>query len=396
MSDIASWMDTNSGKAEFGCEESEAMTFNSMVLDLPTLDGRTVRDLETAKNTDPSPLERERAIWELAYRDIPNKLDMIIKAFRNEDDPRVRYNLLWLARKLAGGDATTLVEAAMTDEDREVRDWARLHMSQITGRVYEPECNVGVVVRGCQYDQTLPLEVSGFGVMSLDGADMRAVLSPLWFERIQGRVMACPRRQTFMTDLMVEKAHFNYHEDGSDHYELYPFAGKSWWSDENTAHHRLLATPTQRTYLSGKVGEDRDNYVETTAALARAANTIRRPAAVIARDKDEVLSPDARKPMAEASIVSHVSGQYFGWGYASTKHFLANNDFLPGTVQLISPTAKETRHLMNWYMCGTFRGKTSDHNKDGYLDVNEIVCHGSPDGRLDYYGDGTFAEDPHL
>lgn len=394
---VTKWMNDHSDKPEFGLEESETLTFNSMILDLPCLDGRSIRELESAAANHSSALERERAIWELAYRGISNPLDMIAKAFRREEDRRVRYNLLWLARKLAGADARTIVETALTDQDCEVRDWARLHIGEMTRTRMESEFNTGVVVRGRQYDQTLPLEVSGFGVMSIDGADMRVTLSPLWFEQIQGRVMACPRRDTFMTNLCVEKAHANYWEDGSDHYEIYPFAGKSWWSNEYTAQHRLLASPMMRTYLSGKVGEDPTNYVAAPAALARAAMTERRDALVYAREPDEPV-PQSILPsaMMEASIVSHVSGQYFGWAFASLKHFQENNDFLPGTVQLISPTNRDTQHLVNWYMCGTFRGKTTDHNQDGYLDINEIVCHGAPDGRLDYYGDGTMAEDPHL
>ncbi|MBZ9803457.1 hypothetical protein [Mesorhizobium sp. ES1-6] len=381
------WMDERAESPEFGFDHADLVTFNSKVVELPSFDRRSVGELDHVARLDASPMQRERAIWELFYRDASSIGYSVRKYFDMEQDSRVRANLLWLARKCAPFDAISLVEHAINDSSREVRDWAKLHASEIRDVPFQSEYDKGTYVRGRSFDQTLPLEIAGFAVMPFGDVDLRVVLSPLWFAHIQGRVMACTRDETFMTRLTIEKRYAGFHPDGSDHYEIYPFIGKSWRSSEFDTEHRYLTNARQRFYLSGRVEEDPSETCDVRMGAGRAAQTTGR---LIDVEEREI----GRKNYTVRRVVSHVKGQYFGWAHASVRHYLESGDILPGTIQLINPTETSLAPLVNCYICGTFRGKIADHNGDGLLDVNDIVCHGLEDGRLDYQGDMSLAPDP--
>lgn len=384
------WMDENGASQEFGFDSADVVTFNSRVVELPTFDRRTDDELSAAAFGHQDACERERAMWELTYRHLPVSGDVLKGYFDAEPAPRVRSNLLWLARKAAPAESVGILRHALNDADRDVRDWARVHLAEITGEPLESEYSRGVYLRGTHFDQTVPLEIAGFAVVQIGDANFRVVLSPLWFARIQGRVMACTRDETFMTNLTIEKKYEGFHPDGTDHYEIYPFAGKSWASGEMETEHRYITNTVRPTYLSGRVEEDLENVRLAPMIAARGASIRARLLEV-----EERLTPAGPVVgVSQRRVVSYVKGQYFGWAFASLRHFMEHGDILPGTVQLVSPTEPEMLKLVNCYICGTFRGKLSDHNGDGLLDVNETLCHGAEDGNLDYLADGTFAPDP--
>lgn len=383
-------MDENAVSPTFGCDSADLVTFNSEVIDLPSFDHRSVDELKRDAFEETNAIQRERAIWELAYRDMSNTGQILKDAFESEPTARIRANLLWLARKTASSEVAELIDLATKDEHPEVRDWAKLHLSELRGTTFDSEYDSGVYLPDQKFDQTLPLEIAGFAVVTIGNQDLRVVLSPLWFAHIQGRVMACTREETFMSRLTIEKRYEEYHPDGSDHYEIYPFAGKSWHRSELETEHRYLTNAEQRFYFSGRVEEDCRNSRNVPMAAARCA----RVEARLIQTGETSGQSNLEEGAARKKIVSHVKGQYFGWAFASTKHYVENGDILPGTVQLINPVDPELSSMVNCYICGTFRGKVADHNGDGLLDVNEIECHGLEDGRLDYNGDGTLAADP--
>jgi hypothetical protein len=384
------WMGGNVAPTEFGFDYADLITFNSEVVELPSFDQRSLEELDLAALSAATPMARERAIWELAYRPFGCDGARLRKYFNAENDARVRANLLWLARKVVPSEAVGLLEHALEDTNPEVRDWARLHLSEIRGESFESEYEYGTYVVGRAFDQTLPLEIAGFAVMPFGERELRVVLSPLWFAHIQGRVMACTRDETFMSRLTIEKRYAGLHPDGSDHYEIYPFVGKSWHSSELDVEHRYVTKTRRPFYFSGRVEENPGHAKELDMIAARVAQTTGRLLQVYNHEA----GAEVQGHSVERRVVSHVKGQYFGWAHASLTHYVEHGDILPGTVQLISPTDPELFPLVNCYICGTFRGKLADHNGDGLLDVNEVICHGSEDGKLDYRGDGAFAADP--
>lgn len=372
-------------------ELSETVGFVNLTDDVPSFDFRSETELMEAARGHESPIERERALWEYAFRRKEHATAFLAEALRREASSAVRWNLLWVALKVGRRDAHPLLEQALRDDDREVRDWAKLFLQEVTGQRYEPEYREGTFVPGTAFDQTLPLQIAGFALINIPGlGQLRANLSPLWFAHLQGRVMACTNRSTFMNDLVIEKCIEGYHPDGSNHYEIYPFSGYSWHTSDGRTQHRYLSTYTHPFYLSGRVEDKSKGVLNLPLTVARGGSVAAGSIKVYPTGDGD--GQDAQP--FERKVVRGVRGQFFGWAYTSLDHYVEHGEILPGTCQLADPIREETRSLVNTYLCGTFRGKIADHNRDGLLDVNDIACHGTTRGQLDYAADGTMSADP--
>lgn len=391
---------------------AETLGDSSTVEQIPSFDRRSESELRDVARSHEDRVERERAIWEYAYRRGEESLPMLRDALRTEPDASVRWNVLWLALKHGREDAVPLLEAARSDAHREVRDWARVFLREVSGEPIASEYDRGVFIPDSPFDQTLPLQIAGFAILQVPGMGaMRATLSPLWFEQIMGRVLACTNRATFMRNLTIEKCLEKYHGDGSNHYEIFPFSGVSWATAEGCTQHRYESITRRTFYRSGKV-EDRTKGVDKDlpVILNRKAAVTSETLAVLPADKIDFggfIARESSQPvnttaiadgkgirLLNGTVVRTVRGQFSGWAHTSLAHYLQHNRVLPGTVQLVDPLHEATADLVNTYLCGTFRGKIGDHDGDGWLDVNLIPCHGTVKGELDYHADGTLADDP--
>lgn len=394
---------------------SETVGFTSRLSTVPSLDERGERELCEAARSHPDPVERERALWEYGYRRKDEALPFMEEVLRDEESPSVRWNLLWLALKVAQESAVPLIEVALTDDHAEVRDWARTFLRDATGAELEGEYTRALYNPDSPFDQTLPLQIAGFALVDVPGmGPVRATLSPLWFERIMGRVLACTNADTFMKDLTIEKLLEKYHPDGTDHYEIFPFSGISWRSSDEDTQHRYESHTFRTYYRSGKVEDRSEGVIERVPViLNRAAGTsgtaLRtvgiNTLGVTTNSRDDIGTTrggQAGLPITDARglkllngrVVRTVNGQFFGWASTDLQSFLRNGTVLAGTVQLTNPLHEATAEVTNTYLCGTFRGKLGDQDGDGVVDINTVPCHGTPDGRLDYHADGTHAPDP--
>jgi len=377
------------GPALLSLEDSSGIaSFNGMLEELESFDLRSERKLEEAAFDDGDAMERERAIWELAVRKKRPALGCIERMYRAEPDRSLRWNLLWLAVKTAGSDAWPLLDLALKDGDHEVRDWARLFLAELAGSTWASQYATGRFTAAGAFDQTLPLQIAGFAVVEIPGGPrLRATLSPLWFNYVMGRVLACTNLDTIMRDLVVEKCLSGYNPDGSDHYEIFKFAGVSWPTRDGHVQHRYESLSTRPFYSSGRV-KDKSAAVlqDVPVILNRAADT---GGNLLAVEQTTSAIPDAVADNGRGArldggtLVHSVRGQFFGWAATSLSHFGDAGRILPGTVQLASPVHESTAELTNTYLCGTFRGKIGDLDGDGFADVNLIPCHGTVDGRLD-------------
>jgi len=398
---------------------AEQIGFIHRVEEMPTFDPRSDRQLREVGLEGPDPVERERALWELAQRLRSAAVPTLSEAFARETVPSIRWNLLWLAVKVGGGDAFPLLESAVGDPHVDVRDWAKLFLRETVGADLAMEHRQAAYTTAGDFDQTLPLQIAGFALVVVPGMGARrASLSPLWFEQIMGRVLACTNLDTIASDLVIEKNLCGYHPDGSDHYEIFPFSGVSWNSGE-TMQHRYESCTLRPFYTSGKV-EDRSREVfdNVPVILNRGAETtpsklevlratdlreirvlpqqpLLQPGRIPATLEKPIPTTDLRGiKLLDGRVVTSVRGQFFGWAHTSLEHFTRTGRVDAGTVQLANPLDPRTAPYVNTYLCGTFRGKLSDWDGDGVADLNLIPCHGTADGKLDYTLDGTHAPDP--
>jgi hypothetical protein len=277
-----------------------------------------------------------------------------------------------------------------------VADWSRLLAEELTGEPVERLGRRAIVHEGRTFDQTLPLLIAGQTLVTVPNLGrIKVTLSPLWFEAVLGRVMACTRQETFLTDLVIEKALGGLHPDGSMHYETFLFKGISYQLAPNLFEHHYESVTTRPFYPSGTV--EVGDSVPVAVPLARVAGTeIQPPPDTTASAESWIVGdgPCAGR-IARHGYVRSVRGRYFGWAAVNLHTVLATGTVPAGAVQLANPTDPVVGPMTNAVLFGTFRGKISDSTGDGLLDVNTIPCHGTVGGEHDLDCDGTRVADPY-
>ncbi|HXC68200.1 MAG TPA: HEAT repeat domain-containing protein, partial [Nitrospiraceae bacterium] len=339
-------------------------------------DTRTDRELALVMGESSSALERERATWELADRNGPAALPSLLSILRRDPDPSIRWSVLWAIQKFGGRGASDALRSGLGDPDEEVRDWARLLLREISGHEQHTNENRPAHFDDTNpFDQTLPLLISGYARIQVPGVGwVQATLAPKWFESIMGRVMACTRHTTFENELVIEKRIENYHPDLSHHYEIFAFRGASQRLANSVHYHQYEAKTAHRFFLSGKVEDPSSGVIsDVQASIARLAITVR------------TVLPE--RPADE--FVQSVRGRYMGPAYVNLDRIAAAGMHVgPGEVQLSDYHHPVAGPLTNTILFGSFKGKLSDLNGDGMLDVNTERCHGTTTGRLDQDLDG--------
>lgn len=381
------------GKRSESMDPAERLEFTTLPKEnVARFDRRKDSELREEMFSHPSAVERERAAWELADR-LGSESLATIHAFANTDASReVRESALWLLQKIAGNRARDHLAHFTADPDREIADWAHMLTREITG-VTSPEMPVRKAKFNDNnvFDQTLPLKIAGFARTLVPGMGwVQATLSPLWFEMLMGRVMACTCINTFGSDLIIEKRMKAFHLDGGDHYEIYKFRGVTFEPVDHLTHHIYEGISRHTFYTSGKVEDciNGEAIGDVIVSAARAAEPV-----MVTRPLQIDGSPRARQVAAKA--VESVRGRYYGFGYVSVPRLLNNSMTLgPGEVQLTDVHHPVVGPLTNTFIWGTFKGKLADHSGDGILDLNTARCHATLQGALDYRLTGAANPDP--
>ncbi len=331
----------------------------------------------------PSALERDRAIWEYADRRRSEGVSLLALVASQDPDPLVRCSALWALRKVAGGAATQVISLFQRDDHPEVRDWAALFLRELRAPGKSPrETRELRFDSANSFDQTMPLSVAGHAQVLVPGLGRaRATLSPLWFESVMGRLLACTRAATFRTELVLEKRLAGYHPDGSHHYQIFRFRGVSRDLGPGVCHHRFEALARHTFYPSGKIEDTSQPPLDdVVVSLPRSALTIRAP----------VPGDPGR------TVVSSVRGHLQGAAFINIQRVLSRGMAIgPGEIQVVNPDHPVLHSLTNTYLFAAFRGKLSDLDGDGCLDVNTERCHGTLAGKLDLDLDGVPDADPY-
>ncbi|WP_285731257.1 PBS lyase [Nocardiopsis sp. ATB16-24] len=344
-------------------------------------DSRSNGELEEAAFGEKTALERERALWELADRASAQALPTIARFLAQESDSHARQGSLWLALKTAGKEAVHLLRGHRDDEDPEVADWARVLLTDATGRSEARVYTSARVEETGGFDQTVPLVISGSVIVDLpETGPVRAVLSPQWFESLLGRVLASTNVETIRTDLTIEKRIEGFNEDGSPHLEIYPFRGTSVPYGDRYLEHTYLSETLRPYFPSGIVGQG--EAVDVPIALSRVAMT-----GFARRGEVDIQGSGVRADRlraAEMPFVQSVRGRYFGWAAVNLEATMEAGRVEAGHVQLGNPTDPIAGERTNARLYGTFRGKSGDYTGEGrQMTLNTEKCHGSPDGRID-------------
>jgi hypothetical protein len=387
-------------------DPAERLSFTTPPIEgVKRFDVRSDQTLTQLMFADSDGMERERAIWEYADRHRAAAMPLLRKIATADPDTSIRWTTLWLMQKVGGSDASDAIAPFTRDDHPEVRDWAGLLVREITGQTDRGmEVRPALFDASNPFDQTLPLQIAGYARTFVPGLGwVQATLSPQWFESIMGRVMACTRAETFDTDLVIEKRIKGYHPDGSDHYEIYGFRGFTFAPAAGLTHHVYECRSRHTFYPSGKL---EDSSVEPIGDVGVVLNRVAMPMFVpsnlpiiperiMPREAPPLRPLPALKPERTSRIVQSVRGRYMGAAYVNVDRLVANGMRIgAGEVQLSSLHHPVVGRLTNTFLFGTFKGKLSDLDGDGLLDINTERCHGTLDAKLDYTLSGTPNPDP--
>lgn len=355
-------------------------------------DLRSDDELRRVISDDVSPIERERALWEYADRHGNDATDLVAQRAASDPDRAIRNNALWLLQRIAGSDAASLLTRWTSHDDPEAADWSRVLVQELSGSVAQPVYTTAQVHEDRTFDQTLPLVISGYADVHIPAIGRtKAVLSPLWFESVMGRVMACTNAESVMTDLVIEKDLSGLHPDGSHHFEIFKFRGFSDPVSPQLFEHRYESLMIRRFYPSGIVEQGPATFIPVE--LLRGALTDFAVQGEYAIEGDGARAEKLRSlPMP---FVRSVRGRFMGWAAVNVERVIEAGTVRAGDVQLSSPTDATAGPMTNVRLYGTFRGKIADHTGNGVLDINTIPCHGTIDGRHDLYADGSCVDDPY-
>lgn len=237
-------------------------------------------------------------------------------------------------------------------------------------------------LEGKTFDLTMPLIFQCNACTAIGGVRRHTTISPTWFKQIFGDAMACISTETFRSKLILEKKVSNLHEDGSPHYEHFPFGGTTQQLSSNLHLHNYWSQIYRPFYTSGRVEVVTDRH----HVIHNVPMTFCRLAITAAYDKYAVNG---------VAMPESVRGIFFGYGHISPKTVLLRGlKMRPGDFQISSRQNPETGKRANTYFYGTFFGKLSDTNSDGKLTLNARPVHCDSKGKLDYSGKGLMDKDP--
>lgn len=340
------------------------------------------------------PVGRDQAVWSLARRG-GAEVDSLLASVKSAPTDVLAISALLAMAKIAHVERDRAIaafdEVIASSASIDVIEWARLLQRDCRCRdiaeVFDGYANPiserdWVHLPGKTYDLTMPLIFQGQAVTRVGPFKVRVDISPQRFAGVFGEAMACIRSETFETSLVLEKQVSGLHPDGSPHYEIFAFSGASNQLAPGAWHHNYWASVRRPFYESGRV-----ERVDGRSGVIRAVPmTFGREAITATPEKYSI---DGR-PLPES-----VRGIFFGFGHLDVRRALRQRMNLEaGDFQISSRHNPATGKLANTCFFGTFFGKLRDTDDDGRLVLNGRPTHSTPEGALDYYGDGSFAGDP--
>lgn len=343
-----------------------------------------------------NPLERDQAVWNMVASGDPRAcLAALMRSIEHSPNEKTSVSALLALQQVAASDLASALDflkdvGAAGNASINLAEWARLVSRELVA-VHEnnfslldsPVSSRQAVHRANQqFDLTMPLLFQCRARTRIGGVTYETRISPTWFSQIFGDAMACIRAETFRSALVLEKSVEGLHEDGSPHFEHFPFTGTTENLSSTLFYHNYWSQIYRPFYTSGKV----ELVTEQAPVLRAVPMTFARLAITAAYPKYAV----DEQPMPES-----VRGVFFGYGHIDPMALVKRGANLSaGDFQISSRNHPQTGKPANTQYWGTFYGKLSDTDENGNLLMNSRPVHCDKHGHLDYEGDGKMSPDP--
>src|ERR1044072_4365477 len=194
-----------------------------------SLETRSDEQLTSDALSNPDPVLREHAIYQIVARQGAKALPLIETVLNEDPDSLVRINTLWILEGLEDERCAAIALPLTKDKDARVQEWARVFCWEMG---WSPEdfrrAKEARYYEGRTFDETIFLHIKcDLFIRLAESNDLwgHVTMSPLMLARVYGQALACPISRTREREIVISKTLKGLHEDGSDHYESFLFRG---------------------------------------------------------------------------------------------------------------------------------------------------------------------------
>lgn len=349
------------------------------------LDNRSDAELRTQALGHPDPAQREQALFEYADRDRADGIELLAAAVGQDPDRAVRWDALWALEKLGGPRALAVLHRFGKDDDPEIAEWARLFISELSTGDPAFDGRPGTFTPGRTFDETIHLLIHCDLYVRLDDSNQhwgKISLAPQGLARIYGQAHACPNVATRERQLVIAKTIDGLHADGSPHCDNYMFRGFTDRSRRDRGNFFFESLVPRPFFKSGHADDPSEGVRQANIGFARHGTWYL----------------DPRFRVRDEAAIRYVRGRFQGWGYVNLARVAGKpleEILLPGNGVLSTLHDDEIGPMTNAFILGTFKGKLSDWDGDGRIDLNSRDVYSTVDGEIDSDQDGI-ADRPEL
>ena len=238
---------------------------------------------------------------------------------------------------------------------------------------------------GRVFDQSIPLHIlCNVYIKTPLKTWIKVVLSPLKIEEVFGKCHANTRVADREHRMVLTKRIPNYYADGAPHYETFRFQGLTERTEPFTANFAFIANERRPFFVSGQVGDVSKGVMDGDVHFLRTGQW----------------KLDQNIPVRDDFAIRYVKGNFLSWGYVAMAQLLDDDDgdgsnLDRGEFMRAVVAEDDKAPYCNAYVSGTWKGKMTDEDGDGVLDLNypESICTAA--GWLDLDRDGK-ADEPRV
>lgn len=344
-----------------------------------SLETRSDEQLTSDALSNPDPVLREHAIYQIVARQGVKALPLIETVLNEDPDAMVRINTLWILEGLEDERCAAIALPLTKDKDARVQEWARVFCFEMG---WSPEdfrrAKEARYYEGRTFDETIFLHITcDLFIRLAESNDLwgHVIMSPQMLAKVYGQALACPIMKTREREIVISKTLSGLHEDGTDHYEAFLFKGFTERTQPNSGNFYFETHTNRPFFKSGKADDLSAGVVENVNVP-------------FAREGQWFLNPNIQ--IDGKNAIEYVRGLFQGWAYVNLDRIIGDGgDFMfPGNSVLSTLHHPEVGQITNTFLFGGFKGKVVDWDNDGVLDLNYLPSHATAKGEIDSNLDG--------